>query len=104
MHVFTAQLAFSLWVSPWLRPSRPLEATWSNKPNNSGCPVLARPQTRQSSLGLNPVLRHCVHHPQLLDGLSALVSPINHHLVDYGISAHRAIIADALAQYGQQYP
>ncbi len=101
--IFTAQLAFSLCGLTWLRPSRPL-ATWSPLAITLVVGALARPQTRQASLGssaavasLRPI------RPQLLDGLQALASlpsviilligrifhPIRHHCGPFGLSTEQ---------------
>ncbi len=72
MHVFTAQLAFSL-CGPWLRQNRPL-ATWSPLAitlgrrcscSSSDSTKLLKPQPRIASLR---------HASSVLDGLQALAS------------------------------
>ncbi len=84
MHVFTAQLAFSLCDAPWLRPSRP--ATWSPPATQPGLSVsLHHPQisTKASRWLLNP-MRHCVSHVLSCPTFRRLC-PINHHLVDWQV-------------------
>ncbi len=72
MHVFTAQpLVLVVSLASSKSSSRNM---WSPLAITLGCPALARPQTRQKLLWLNPVLRHCVQYVLSLTAFRALAS------------------------------
>ncbi len=76
MHVFTAQLAFSL--SGLLGLSKSSSRNMVTACNNLGCPaaLALAPRLDKKLLLFNPVLRHCVQYVlSCFDGLQALASP-----------------------------
>ncbi len=67
--------------SPWLRPSRPATYHWAC--TTLGCPCSgSSSDSRQSSLGLNPVLRRCVQYVLSCLTVFCCFSAHDYHLVD----------------------
>ncbi len=114
VHVFTAQLAFSLcsllgFVQVVLSRNMVVTACNNSRLSQLG---FARPQTRQSFLflaSLNPVLRsqQCPIRVlfSCLTARRLLLCPINHHLVDMWIFRNTcAIIAETLRPAQSGHP